>query len=201
MKKNIDLLITHKNCPDGLGCAIATKAWHVENGYDVPEIVFVQYGDAVPDCTGKVVLMADFSFDLPTIEKMHGDSEYLYILDHHKTSEETLKTVSDDYATFDSSKSGAVLTWEYFYGDREVPKILLYIQDRDLWKWELTNSKEFSAGFRLYDWDSLNRMNLNDILTTSFISDCIKYGTSVLKYQNQIIDGVMKNKNKFRLSC
>ena len=197
--KQIDLLITHKNCPDGLGSALACKHWHVENGYDEPEVIFVQYGDDAPDCTDKRVLMADFSFDLPTIEKMWGDSESFYIVDHHKTSEEALKSVTD-YATFDSSKSGAVLTWEYFYESCDAPKLLLYIQDRDLWEWKLPESKEFSSGFRLYNWEFLNKsMSIEELFYNSFVNECIKEGSSILAYQNNLIHGIMKHHNDLKM--
>ena len=44
------------------------------------------------------------------------------------------------------NKSGAMLAWEYARGTAiEVPKKILYVQDRDLWQWKLEHSKEVSA--------------------------------------------------------
>ena len=55
-----------------------------------------------------------------------------------------LKTLKNAY--FDLSKSGARLAWEYFHPERAAPQLVDYIEDRDLWRWQVPRSKEFSAG-------------------------------------------------------
>lgn len=45
---------------------------------------------------------------------------------------------------FDNNRSGALLAWDHFFPDSPPPQTLLYIQDRDLWKWELPHSKQIS---------------------------------------------------------
>lgn len=64
-----------------------------------------------------------------------------------------------DFAHFDMTKSGAVLTWEYFH-DKSVPKLLLHIQDRDIWKWSIPGSDEILTALDCYPqefeiWDDL----------------------------------------------
>lgn len=49
--------------------------------------------------------------------------------------------------SFDITKCGAVLTWEYFFPDVPVPAFLYLIQDRDLWQWKLPNSRELNTAF------------------------------------------------------
>ena len=48
---------------------------------------------------------------------------------------------------FDMNHSGARLSWDFFHPGKLPPKFINYIEDRDLWKWELPSSKEFSAAF------------------------------------------------------
>jgi hypothetical protein len=51
---------------------------------------------------------------------------------------------------FDLTRSGAVLAWEYFHPDEPVPDLFQYIQDQDLWNWELPQSREVNAAIGSY---------------------------------------------------
>lgn len=107
------------------------------------------------------------------------------IIDHHKTAQEDLAeftdptlfavgwSTHDEFASvmhhnrqlpirahFDMTKSGAILTWEAIFGDDLPPEALEFIQDRDLWKFELPDTKQFSAALRTHPqvfevWDML----------------------------------------------
>lgn len=41
------------------------------------------------------------------------------------------------------NKCGAVITWEYFFGDQELPKVLKLVQDRDLWIKKYSETDDF----------------------------------------------------------
>lgn len=63
------------------------------------------------------------------------------------------------------------------------PLLIQYIQDRDLWLWQLPQSKEFSAGlanvpFTFEAFDSL--------LEQEAIERCIERGSHVLAYQKKV---------------
>ncbi|MFI5305659.1 MAG: phosphoesterase, partial [Nitrospiria bacterium] len=47
----------------------------------------------------------------------------------------------------------AYLAWEFFYPALPVPKMILYIQDKDLWKWKLPMSREVSAALHAESYD------------------------------------------------
>ena len=66
-------------------------------------------------------------------KKMIEDAESLLVIDHHKTAQKELCDIPKKYQIFNMNKSGAVLAWEYFFPDEEVPLLFLYIQDRDIW--------------------------------------------------------------------
>ena len=82
---------------------------------------------------------------------MIKDANDLLVIDHHKSAMVELHDISN--AIFDMSKSGATLAWEFFHPGKEAPKFIQYITDRDLWKWELPYSKEFSAAFDMVPFD------------------------------------------------
>lgn len=152
------LVIYHgPGCMDGAGAALA--AWlKFGDGADYRP---AQYGDQPPtddDVRGRDVYVLDFSYPRAELERMHAvqraasgtferagayeNGGTLVVIDHHKTAQTDLDGLS--YCTFDMKKSGAVLAWERFHAT-PVPELFAYIEDRDLWRWKLTQSKAVSA--------------------------------------------------------
>lgn len=169
-----DICIHHMPCADGFAAAWAIwKRW--------PDIEFHPgvYGKAPPDVTGKHVLLVDFSYKRPVLEKMAETAITITVVDHHKTAEadlapfkvEALATpdvlkMSMDFmarlpiqALFDMGKSGAMLAWEYAHPGEPAPRLIQHVQDRDLWRFELPGTREIQAAvfsepydFGRWDW-------------------------------------------------
>jgi oligoribonuclease NrnB/cAMP/cGMP phosphodiesterase (DHH superfamily) len=138
------------DCPDGFGAAWA--AW--KSLGDAAVYVPVQYGEPYPpEIDGGVsrLFILDFSYPRATMERLRECAAELVCLDHHKTAEAELAGLP--CARFDMDRSGAVLAWEYFHPGEPVPLLLCYVQDRDLWRWELDRSREFSAALAIDDRD------------------------------------------------
>ncbi len=62
-------------------------------------------------------------------------------------------------ALFDMKRSGAGITWDYFFGENTRPELLNHIEDRDLWKFSLRGTREIQANvfsypydFKVWDW-------------------------------------------------
>jgi oligoribonuclease NrnB/cAMP/cGMP phosphodiesterase (DHH superfamily) len=158
------LIIYHAGCMDGATAALA--AW-LKFGEDA-EYRPASYGDPAPtdeEVRGRDVYVLDFSYPREELERMNAaclnndelagryDGKLL-VLDHHKTAQADLAGLP--FCTFDMSKSGAVLAWEHFHpppmnlsGTARlpvvIPELFAYVQDRDLWRWELPHSREVSA--------------------------------------------------------
>jgi oligoribonuclease NrnB/cAMP/cGMP phosphodiesterase (DHH superfamily) len=133
------IVIAHADCVDGF-----TAAWVAHRVYgDAAEYVFAKYGDAPPDVSGKDVLIVDFSYPRAVLLEMKAAANSLHVLDHHKSAAKDLDGL--DFCTFDMNRSGAMMTWNWLEGHKNVPQLVRYVQDRDLWKWELQESKEISA--------------------------------------------------------
>lgn len=158
-----DICIYHANCSDGFGAAWAVfERWQ----YAV-EYFPASYGDAPPDVAGKRVLVVDFSYKRPVLDEMSASAHSIVILDHHKTAEKDLAGFnhvvggSADVANrifarvagarqnvltdFDIEQSGAVLAWKFCHPGREVPLMLRYVEDRDLWRFQLEESRAINA--------------------------------------------------------
>lgn len=159
---SVDVLY-HDSCADGFGAAWA--AWkYLDDGWGNDEVRYhrVQYGRPMPEIPdGSTVFILDFSYDAETLEALRPRVKQLTVLDHHRSAEKELAGLP--YAIFDMNRSGAVMAWEFFFPKEPVPKLLQYVQDRDLWRWELPGSRDFSMGLRgLVDfdfelWDHIHR--------------------------------------------
>lgn len=180
----------HKNCMDGLFAAYAIYHRH---GY-MFNYIAVQYNKQIPQeilddpFVGDIVIV-DYSYPRETLETIRGFAKRLYVLDHHATAENELKGL--DYCKFENNKSGAVMAYEWVYPGLPVPPLFEYVQDRDLWRWLLPDSKAINEGLR-------NELDFKDDVINNFhkISDilCREFGflksngETIIKYRNSLID-------------
>ena len=175
------LCIYHKNCADGFGAAIAVKQFCEQHDYRC-EFLAAQFGDDIPDVSGKQVLIVDFSYPRETLLAMKAQATSLRVIDHHKTAEEDLAGL--DFCVFNMDKSGAVLTWETLLPDRPVPLLLAYIQDRDIWLWQLEHSKAVSAALHMM---KMEFAGWEKYLDDAKIPELITMGQPIVTYQDQQI--------------
>ena len=137
----------------------------------------------------KRVIVADVSWDRATIEKMHEVCSKLVILDHHATAQDALRGLS--YAFFDMDRSGALMTWQFFFPDAVVPPLVAYISDADLWAWKLRNSREISAWLQSHPqkmelWVELN----NALLSETGKAIAIEQGKAIMRSKEQMINRI-----------
>lgn len=177
------ICIYHGGCADGF-----TAAWAVWVALGAMEFYPAVYGDAPPDVAGRDVIMVDFSYKRRVLEAMADSANSILILDHHKTAEADLAGFGVDmskwsapfgadrhwmnvhqdqcegvqrsvYVLFDMNRSGAQIAWDFFHPNTERPRLVEYIADRDLWRFELQHSRAVSAWlysqeFSMVTWDS-----------------------------------------------
>ena len=181
------ITVLHHADADGFGAAYAI--WKAHRHYrwtDSINFIPVQYGQPIPEIpenTGKLFIV-DFSYDRETCQELSTKYK-LFIIDHHKTAEKELEDL--DFCKFDMTKSGAVLTWEWFFnGDKPIPDLLKYVQDRDLWKFELPDSKAVSAYILSMPWDFhvWDKFNLEKATAA---------GTAILVFQDAQIQLTLKD--------
>lgn len=160
------LCIYHGNCADGF-----SSAWVVRKalGEGVKFHAGV-YQDAPPDVNGLDVLMVDFSYKRQILEQMRERAASITILDHHKTAEADLKDLPGVQSVFDMNRSGARITWDYFFPNVKPPDLLLHIEDRDLWRFALRKTREIQASVFAYPyefpvWDYLMSADLEKLGT------------------------------------
>lgn len=178
---SVDIVIYHANCTDGFGAAYS--AWKLLGNR--AEYYPRAHGEKPPDVKDKNVVILDFSFDNKTTKKMIEKAANLLVIDHHKSAMVELHDISN--TIFDMTKSGATMAWEWFHPGKEAPKFIQYITDRDLWKWELPYSKEFSAAFDMVPYEFEEFEKFED---DSVFDDAVKRGSFILAYSKTVIKKV-----------
>lgn len=187
----MDLIIYHKDCPDGFCSAFIAK-----KKYPEAKLLGVTYGELLPlaDVSGNEVLVVDFSWKRGDSLALQSVAKSFRILDHHKTAEAELEGL--DFATFDMNRSGATLTWDALFPNEPRPWYVDYVEDRDLWRWKLPNSKEVSGYIMALPhtteaWDILDQVNF---------SDAVKGGEAIRLHIDHYIEKVVAQRSLGRLA-
>lgn len=180
---SVDLVIYHANCTDGFGAAYA--AWKLLG--DRADYHAAKHGEMPPDVKGRNVVVLDFSYDNATTKKLMKSAKNFLIIDHHKSAMVELHDVT--CTRFDMNHSGAMLAWKFFHPGKEAPRMIKFIEDRDLWKWEIPYSKEFSAAFDMvpYDFEEFDKY-----LDDSAVDNAQERGAYILAYSKTVISKIAK---------
>lgn len=188
------LVCFHANCVDGFSSAVIAYSKHLDSA----DYLAVDYNKTydIEIFRNKDVVVVDFSFSHEFCELVNQVANSLIILDHHKTAQENLKDLS--YAVFDMAKSGAILTWEYFYPNKEVPKSIQLIGKFDLWDHEDPEVVYFNKAircqdFNLEDWYEM-LFKLTDI--PEYYDLLIEQGKSIDRFTKHQIKIFSKTANK-----
>lgn len=133
-----DITVLYHADADGFGSAFAFWKKYGNRA----RFIKVQYGQPVPEIPADTqeLYIVDFSYKRETCIELAERFPLVVILDHHKTAEVELAGLP--FAIFDQSKSGCHLAWRYLFGITPVPRILRYVEDRDLWRFDLDKSEE-----------------------------------------------------------
>jgi uncharacterized protein len=139
------LCLYHRDCIDG-----HAAAWVVGYacGFENVEFVAIGYQTELPDFKGREVYCVDIAPN-PSFDFMHNVSraKKVVILDHHETAYEkwqNIKLGDPHVYRYDPACSGVGVAWKWFFGAlREMPWALQLIQDRDLFNFQLPNTREF----------------------------------------------------------
>jgi nanoRNase/pAp phosphatase (c-di-AMP/oligoRNAs hydrolase) len=188
------ILIYHDRCSDGFG-----SRWAFETKYkDSMEYVPMSHGDALNvDITDREVYIADFSFPRNQIIDMKKKARDLILIDHHLSAKKDLYDLP--YCKIDLTKSGAVLSWMYTRGletDDDVPQILKFVQDRDLYAFTIPDTELFmcaldSNGFDINIWSDIDKNIRDPEKRKSFIEQ----GHAISKYKKQAVEMAKKTKH------
>ena len=183
----------HHNDSDGWGSAYSL--WKALKDTDELLFIEVQYGqeppyEALRGFAPDQVYIVDFSYKAPVLIDFLTEFPETMVIDHHASSLPELEVAFEErvYKTYthNTDFAGCVLTWQHFFPDEEIPDILLYVQDRDLWKFELENSREINAYIAslpkdFEEWDNF------------YTPEAYDAGRAIIRLQEQAIKRRLKD--------
>lgn len=188
-------VIYHDPCTDGIGAAWCF--WRENQLKDgAYELLPGKYQEPPPDVFGRDVFLVDFSYKREVLEVMLTYANSITMIDHHVSAIEDVWDLPAKYPNFkliaDIEKSGAILAWEYLNPKKKPPVILEYIQDRDLWKFELPHSREINAVLRSLP---ITLKSIDDYanLTKSQLKGLVKEGQALLRKEQHDVEMLMYN--------
>tara|TARA_B100000745_G_scaffold300319_1_gene253802 strand:- start:1797 stop:2651 length:855 start_codon:yes stop_codon:yes gene_type:complete len=187
------VVIYHADCRDGFGAAYA--AWK-KFGDDVSYIPLKAHVNEPPEgLTDKEVYIVDFSFTKDVLQTLIDTNKKVLVIDHHVSMKDEVLAFPENI--FDNDHSGAVLAWQYFHPNTDVPELLKYVEDVDLWRFALPESREFSTALGQYDmdfgvWDTL----IADLQEENNLINFIAKGSLIAKFEDKLIAHMMKRKER-----
>jgi len=196
----LDIIVFyHKNCPDGFASAWTTwkkfknKAEYIPLNYQSPFDYNIK---------SKKIYFLDVCPNRKILENLKKNDCEIVIIDHHLSAKRNLDLVCPGsfIMRLNMKRAGAVLTWKYFFPEKKIPELLLYIEDIDLWKFKKPFSREIIASINLPDfdfkkWDRLTKDIENIAKRKKYISE----GKKIVKYQDDMVEGIVKKAIKIKI--
>jgi oligoribonuclease NrnB/cAMP/cGMP phosphodiesterase (DHH superfamily) len=125
----------------------------------------VQYNQGFPELNltkDDEVYIFGFYYPKVVLDAVAAQVKLLVVRCHHQ---QALADLSDaQYVVVDQLHSGCVSAWLYFHPGRPLPKMLMHIQDQNLWVFAFENTREVISG--LYSYPDRNKMPVFDKLVT-----------------------------------
>ncbi len=145
--------VYHKNCTDGTTAAAILlkkfpncKLFPFEHKYKDED--FQNLLNEIDQKT--TVYIVDFAFPQEDMEKILKKAKKVVVIDHHIGVYEPLKQLASRYPNleyvFDNNRSGASLTWLYFFGE-PIPELVKLVEDKDIWTWKYGDKTKYVNAF------------------------------------------------------
>ncbi|XP_018447146.2 uncharacterized protein LOC108818722 [Raphanus sativus] len=162
-------VLYHYPCHDGVFAALAAHLYFSANS--IPSLFFPNtvYSpltvSQLPLQDISHLYLLDFTGPPGFVQQVSPKVDSVVILDHHKTAIESLGDVSSTCKNvtkvLDMTRSGATIAFDYFAHKlkeesrgnfreldefKRMRRVFEYIEDADIWKWKLPESKAFNSG-------------------------------------------------------
>ena len=194
MKTYYNYVIFHKKCPDGFtGFFILHKSKQIHKSAliypDVPSAKNIP-----PNIDNKDIIIIDVAYKYNVLRDIILKAKSVLFIDHHITIRNDVLKLEKEFpnklkSIYNEKKSGATLTWDFLYPNKNHPYFIDLIEDNDIGKWELPNIKNFISGFNVNFDLKLNDENLkkfNLLFKKSTITQLINKGKIYNEYKKYL---------------
>lgn len=216
-----DICIYHGNCADGFTAAWAVWKRFGDSVEYIPG-VYGEAPPNVADKNVVIVDFSYKRDVLEGMLRSGdvNQANSILILDHHKTAQSDLHglvqpgngfaDLGPDYdpfrwrkgweqasdwpvrAVFDMDRSGAGIAWDFFHPDTPRPDLVNYVEDRDLWRFKLEQSREVNAFIFAHPY-TFENWELMELLLETNPSAAMDGGAAIeLKHHKDVAELVAK---------
>ncbi len=199
----MNIVFYHAECIDGF-----TAAWvfHRLGGVTCIPLKYGEWEKTTKEMSFAPedhIIFVDVSIEPEDVAKLANLVAHVTILDHHKTAWEKYANANlrADRVTvrFDMSRSGAALAWQHQHGGLP-PMLVRYVEDHDLWRHELPDSKNVHAFVASLPYDFEAYESVNELFrTTEGRSKIVAAGESILRRQAKTRSELLKKAMDFEL--
>jgi uncharacterized protein len=191
-----DVVIYHKNCIDGFSSyVVALTSGKISKNHIVyPDVPSAHHPP--PNIYGKNVLIMDVAYRKDILKEIFEKAKKVVFIDHHLSiADDSMDIVSnfgkndDIVLVYDEKKSGATLTWNYFFKDKKIPLFLRFIEDQDTGKWEFNNTRSFIFALKTYYDTTPNEKTLNkwkNLFDKMNVAKLVKKGEHMKDYNDYL---------------
>ena len=88
---------------------------------------------------GRTLYMMDFSYSKKIMSQLASKAAKFVVLDHHLGAKDAVVSMPEH--VFDENRSGATIAWSYFHPNTPIPLMLQYIEDGDLYRFNLPDAR------------------------------------------------------------
>ena len=185
------LVIYHAKCMDGVSAAWVFWLLHKDNFEYHPGV----YGEEIPPCKDRIVYLVDFSYNLEKMLDMVNQAKSVTLIDHHATALNALKGFID-LGHCSVEYSGAMLAWRYWHKrgalSRVAPPFLYHVQDRDLWKFEYTNTRPIMEAAFSYPI-TIEQIDVFMQMTHEELAELAKEGAILERKKAQDVENIIRS--------
>ncbi len=183
------IVLYHAECTDGFMAAWA--AWRKFG--DSAEYIAVEHQVPPPEgLQDKIIYTLDFTYAAPVMAELKAANKKITSIDHHVTAKDV--TLSTEGGVYDVDHSGAVLAWNYFHPGEPVPFLVRVVEDMDLYRFALPETKPlsywldtFHFSFQAYS-EAVDRLQTPDGLRKS-----LEDGELVKRYSETLVERLVHN--------
>jgi len=183
----------HSPCSDGI-VSVGLVSKYIK---DI-ELVGVKAGCkelTADDYHDKELLFVDLCPEKGLLLQLLENFCEITIWDHHKSSQVAINEVQHAKlnVVFDMERSGCQITFDCLAGSEETsrPWVVDYVGDRDLWKFQLPNSKMINLGLFEFEYltleglDKLPKGNIDNPEVQKFINEELLPKTQIIDEKHQ----------------
>lgn len=190
------LVIYHGGCPDGF-----TAAWIARLRWPLAEFHAGVYGAPFPNVDGRDVVIVDFSYPLDQTLELMDRCRSLLMLDHHETAVQNLAPLGEGTERhriiLDQTHSGAMLAWLHIVAalqeePSDAPMFVRYVEDRDLWKFDLLYSREVNAYIQAIPFN----FEKYDALAQVRIDRLVELGAAIEMRNRTLVDQIVETQTR-----